>query len=106
MAIATKHEAFQIVVKHHDMLATFGVTRYGLFGSFARDESRRDSDIDILVEFSAHRNNLDNTVRLVACLKETLDRRVDLFTVESFSPHLRRPILQEIEFVALKAWVP
>jgi hypothetical protein len=31
----------------------FGVTKIGLFGSYARDEARGDSDIDIAVEIES-----------------------------------------------------
>lgn len=30
----------------------FGVSRIGVFGSYARDQARTESDIDLLVEFS------------------------------------------------------
>jgi predicted nucleotidyltransferase len=33
-------------------LDAFGVAHLSLFGSFARDEGREDSDVDLLVEFS------------------------------------------------------
>ena len=33
------------------LLDSFGVAHVSLFGSFARDEARQDSDVDLLVEF-------------------------------------------------------
>src|SRR5712692_1767657 len=35
-----------------ELLQAFGVARLSLFGSFARDEGRHESDVDLLVEFS------------------------------------------------------
>ena len=35
-----------------ELRSTFKVRRIGLFGSFARQEQRLDSDIDLLVDFS------------------------------------------------------
>ncbi|RLB87468.1 MAG: nucleotidyltransferase, partial [Deltaproteobacteria bacterium] len=33
------------------MIRRFGVKKIGLFGSYVRNEERRGSDIDLLVEF-------------------------------------------------------
>ena len=34
-------------------LIKFGVVRIGLFGSVIREESNRESDVDILIDFNA-----------------------------------------------------
>ena len=36
-----------------DMVHRFGVQKIGLFGSYARDETQQNSDIDIAVETHA-----------------------------------------------------
>jgi predicted nucleotidyltransferase len=64
------------------VLKRFGVKRASLFGSLARGEGGRESDVDILVEFEPEKSLLD-----LACLKleleETLGRRVDVLTYSS-----------------------
>ena len=47
----TREEILSVLTKHRGELETrFKVTRLGLFGSYARDEQRADSDVDILVD--------------------------------------------------------
>jgi predicted nucleotidyltransferase len=47
----TREEILSVLTKHRGELKTrFKVTRLGLFGSYARDEQRADSDVDILVD--------------------------------------------------------
>jgi len=40
------------------LCANFGVKRIGIFGSFARGEEKRTSDVDVLVEFAPGPGNL------------------------------------------------
>jgi len=40
------------------LCADFGVERIGIFGSFARGEEKRTSDIDVLVELAPGPGNL------------------------------------------------
>jgi predicted nucleotidyltransferase len=65
-------------------LQPYKVTRLALFGSAARDELRKRSDVDILVEFSAL--EVDNFFNLQFLLEEVLGRRVDLVTRKAIKP--------------------
>lgn len=76
------------------LLQGFGVARVSLFGSFARDEGREDSDVDLLVEFSRP-IGLFEFVRLQRELGERVGHRVDLVTPAALKPQLRDRILQE-----------
>ena len=76
------------------LLDAFGVTRLSLFGSFARDEGREDSDIDLLVEFSRS-VGLFEFVRLQRELAARLGRPVELVTRAALKPQLRDRILGE-----------
>jgi uncharacterized protein len=78
----------------HPLLETFGVARLSLFGSFARDEGREDSDVDLLVEFSRP-IGLFEFVRLQRQLGELVGHRVDLVTPAALKPQLRDRILHE-----------
>lgn len=75
-------------------LDAFGVARLSLFGSFARDEGRDDSDVDLLVEFSRP-VGLFEFVRLQRQLAEIVGHRVDLVTPAALKPQLRDRILGE-----------
>lgn len=70
------------------------VVRSSVFGSFARGESTRKSDIDILVEFGKQKSLLD-LVRLQREIKEILHRDVDLLTYKSIHPRLKKYILRD-----------
>ena len=78
--------------------ARYGVSSLAVFGSFARGEARRDSDLDMLVSFSG-RVSLLTLVALERELTELLGHKVDLQTVEALSPYLRDRILKEREVV-------
>jgi predicted nucleotidyltransferase len=68
-----------------------GVTRIGLFGSYAKDTAATASDIDIFVEMPANFNNL---CELYNTLEKEFKVKVDI--VRS-GDHLRQPFLDIIE---------
>src|SRR5688572_28502425 len=74
------------------------VSMVGVFGSMARGEAGKKSDIDLLVRFSK-RKSLLAVVRLERELSEALGRKVDLLTEAALSPYLRERILQETQVV-------
>ena len=76
------------------LLRKYGVVRAGIFGSFARGDSTKKSDIDILVQFKG-RKSLFDLVRLERELKSTLKKEVDLLTYKSIHPLLKDRILKE-----------
>jgi predicted nucleotidyltransferase len=103
MPVATKQDVFEQLRPYHRRLRSLGVRRWGLFGSFVRDEARPDSDVDILVEFEPGQKSFDRFMELGFLLEELLERRVELVTTESLSPYLGPHILREVEYAALDA---
>lgn len=103
MPVTTKEQIFALLRANGPQLRRFGVRRYGLFGSFARGEQHSGSDVDILVEFKAGQKSFDNFMRLAFFLEELLERKVELVTPESLSPHIGPHILREIEYATLDA---
>jgi predicted nucleotidyltransferase len=81
-----------------DICRQHDVSMIGVFGSMARGEARKESDIDLLVRFSK-RKSLLAVVRLERELSETLGRKVDLLTEGALSPYLRERILNEMRVV-------
>lgn len=71
-----------------------GVIRAGLFGSFARGDAKRNSDIDILIKFKGKKSLLD-LAGLEISLEKRLRKRVDLLTYDSISPLIKRRVLNE-----------
>jgi predicted nucleotidyltransferase len=74
------------------------VSMVGVFGSMARGQARKDSDIDLIVRFSK-RKGLMALVRLERELSEVLGRKVDLLTEAAISPYMRDRVLREMRVV-------
>ena len=77
----------------------FGVTRLGLFGSFAAHRQRISSDIDLVVEFENGRKNIHAFLRLKRFLEKELARKVDLGFEHSLKPIVRENIKGSILYV-------
>ena len=83
-----------ILSKHRHELKKFGVKSIALFGSAARGEAQRESDIDILVEFDSAIGFL-KFLQLQHRLEELLGKRVDLVTQAALKRQFRDQILKE-----------
>lgn len=75
-------------------LKKFGVQSLSIFGSVARDQARKNSDVDILVDFEKP-VGLFEFARLQIYLEKTLGLKVDLVTREALREELREDILRE-----------
>lgn len=98
MIVQNKQQIFQRLSEHETELKRFGVKRFGLFGSFQRGQQSTKSDIDFLVEFESGKKSFDNFMNLAFFLEDLLERKVDLITTESLSPHIGPKILREVEY--------
>lgn len=75
-----------------------GVTKAAFFGSFARGEAGKRSDIDILIKFSGKKSLLD-LVRTQFILEDKLGQKVDLLTYNSIHPLLKDIILKDEKII-------
>lgn len=73
----------------------YHVSRVGLFGSYVRGEARKDSDADILVEFSEPIGLL-KFLELESYLSDALGVRVDLVSRKALKPMIGARILKEV----------
>jgi uncharacterized protein len=80
-------------------LLAAGVSRLGVFGSYACGEARSDSDIDVLVGFRPQARTLDNLLAVGDALEEAFQRKIDLVTEDSLSPYLAPHVLREVKYV-------
>ncbi len=97
--IETKEHVLELIRSNQDKIMSYGVRRLGLFGSFVRSEYKRESDIDLLVEFEEDKKSFDNFIELAFFLEEILERRVELITIDALSPYIGPHIIREVEYV-------
>jgi len=76
------------------ILKRYDVKRAALFGSYVRGDMRKDSDIDILVEFRGEKSLLD-LISLKLDLEKELGREVDVLTYNALHPYLKETILEK-----------
>ena len=98
-AALRRDDILQALRDGKSLLDAFGVSRVFLFGSFARDEGRDDSDVDLLVEFNRP-IGLFAFARLQRELGERIGRPVELVTPAALKPQLRERILREAVIAA------
>lgn len=98
MSTLNKEQIFEQIGRNRDILSGFGVRRLGLFGSFVRSDQDDNSDIDLLIEFEPEKKSFENFMNLAFFLEDLLDRKIDLVTPESLSPHIGPKILSEVEY--------
>lgn len=78
------------------ILKSYDVKRAAIFGSFAREEQKKKSDIDILVKFKRNSDkSLFDLTGLKFDLEKVLKRKVDVLTYNSLHPLLKNTILKE-----------
>lgn len=87
----TKNKIIQLL-NHYD------IKRASLFGSFARGNVHKNSDVDILVEFKGKKSLLD-LAGLKIALEKLLRRKVDVLTYNSLHPLLKDRILNEQKII-------
>jgi len=94
-------EAKKIIKKEKASLAkNYGVSKIGIFGSFAFDDFSPKSDIDILIDQS-HKSKMSyfDLINIENKLAKMLGRKVDLVTKTSLKPYIKNDILKSVMYV-------
>lgn len=81
-----------------DLENRYGLKSIGVFGSFARGEQKKRSDVDILVEFKKT-VDIFEFIEVKEHLEVLLDRKVDLVTRNALKPYIKDRILSEVIYV-------
>lgn len=79
------------------LYSTYYVEKIGVFGSFARGEQTKNSDVDILVSF--YKPIGWAFFDLKEFLEKELDRKVDLVTKNAIKRQLESTILSEVQYI-------
>lgn len=80
------------------LIERFKIQELGLFGSYVRGEQTKDSDVDILVEFSQVPTLFD-LVEIEYLISDKLGLPVDLIDKKSLKAALREQILNETVYL-------
>ena len=82
-----REEILRIAVRH-------GARNVRIFGSVARGQAGKESDLDVLVDMEPGRSLLDLGALLME-LQELVGSRVDVVTEQGLRPRIRERVLQE-----------
>ena len=78
----------------------FHITKIGLFGSYARGEQNKDSDIDLIVEFEENTQNLyDLKIKLKDFFLCNLGIEIDICREKYIKPRFKKIILKDTIYV-------
>lgn len=80
-------------------IKSYGVTSLALFGSYARDEAKTTSDLDLLVEFQG-KFTFDQYMDLKFFLEDNLGLSVDLVTKKMLKPQVISSVEKDVIYVA------
>ena len=81
-------------LREHELeLRAAGVVRLSVFGSTARGDRRRDSDVDLLAAFDEPRRiSLQDVAGIEIPLAKLLGQRVDLVEEGTLKPRVQRSV--------------
>jgi uncharacterized protein len=85
---ATKEEIKSIVSQH-------GAFNVRIFGSVARGQADKNSDLDLLVDYDLDKVSPWFPVRLIRDLENFLNIKVDVVTPEGLKERIQNKVLQE-----------
>jgi uncharacterized protein len=90
-----KKDIQEIKRKAVPLLKKYGVVKAGIFGSYARGEQNKKSDVDMLIQVRRKKFSLFDLIDLEEELKKKLGKEVDLLTYNGINHLLRDRILEE-----------
>jgi predicted nucleotidyltransferase len=77
-----------------------GIVFMAIFGSFARGEQKKKSDIDIAIEFEkGSQKSLLDLVRIENELRKVFKRKVDLGIFSSLNPYIMEDVKKEMRII-------
>ncbi|MGA3308177.1 MAG: nucleotidyltransferase domain-containing protein [Xanthobacteraceae bacterium] len=87
-----KQDAIDILIGHQDELRALGVRHAALFGSVARGEAGRQSDLDIIIELAPDASlDIFAYVELKNFIAALFPGPVDVVNKDALKPYVRPP---------------
>lgn len=99
MIIMNRENLINFLKENLTNIKSYGVTSLALFGSYARDEAKTTSDIDLLVEFQG-KVTFDEYMDLKFFLEDNLSLSVDLVTKKMLKPQIIDAVEKDAIYVA------
>ena len=99
----TREAIIKKLKEHEEILKKYGVKRIGLFGSYIRGEQKKDSDIDLVIEFDREKFGkdfkglFDVFMEVSSYIEKLFNRRVDILTPDSIRTIRIKEVAEEIE---------
>lgn len=98
-AVQTVDEVKEMLQRHKgEITQKYKVKKIGIFGSFARGEHKKRSDVDILVEYKEVPGLLE-FINLEIYIEKLLKKKVDLVEKDGIRPELKKRILNEVIYI-------
>lgn len=85
---------------HRHILASFGVSNIGLFGSYLHNTQTSRSDIDILIDFEPNKETFDNYMAVYDYFENIFKgEKIEIVTKNGLSKHIGPQILKDVFYV-------
>lgn len=89
----------QISEKATPVFEKYGLKYAGVFGSYARGQSRDDSDIDILIKKGSKSLSLLDFVGMKNELSEIFNKKVDIVSEMAIIPYFKEYIFKDLRSI-------
>jgi len=97
--MAAKNPGARVIEKLVPFLVSFGAKKITLFGSYARNEQKKGSDIDVIVSFASPKSLME-LVQIEEDAAKALGVKLDLLTEKSISPYIAARIKRVVLYGA------
>jgi hypothetical protein len=87
-----------LVDQQEEIMRRYKAEVKGLFGSVVRGEEKKESDVDILVDFDENADLFDY-VGLSLFLEEKLNRKVDVVPQRALREEIKANVLREVVYL-------
>jgi predicted nucleotidyltransferase len=101
MKTLTPNIILEYIANHKFELAKYDIKKIGLFGSYARNNQSRESDIDFLVEYNKGKKTFDNYIYTLDFLEQSFNKEIELITKDAVSKNILTNIEKEIKYVQI-----
>ncbi|MEK6927849.1 MAG: nucleotidyltransferase domain-containing protein [Nanoarchaeota archaeon] len=90
-----KYNIAQIKNRILPILKANRVTKAGIFGSYARGEQKKGSDVDILVEINDENMDFIDFIKLKNLIEKSLKKKIDLVEYSCIRQEIKKSVLSD-----------